>query len=250
MTIAIPETDYGILTRTEFMDEFEFRYRSRALPKNGQHVLLVGPSGRGKTTTAGEMLARVMRAPAVASGLITTSLGPDDALAHLGKPTKRWPPKVPLAILEYDESPLIRRFEPLPSRPEHFAGIKAINFDIFTWMFGRKRWILFIPDLQVICDPRMMGLGGSVEQLILTLRKLGSGIWMDAQAPRWIPRASNDQTHHLLIWRNRDELTIKRLKAIAGMDVKLLESIMADMDFHDFLWVDTFRDEYFHVLSQ
>lgn len=152
-------------------------------------------------------------------------------------------------MYEYDEHPVIRRFEDVPHAPADFARIRAVNASILRWMFARPDWTMYFPDLQIITDPRMMNLGKEVEQLLLTLRKVRSSVWMDAQAPRWLPRAATDQVSHLILWKTRDEGTIKRLREIAGLDINLLLAMFADMDFHDALWVDVRGDEYFHVLS-
>lgn len=237
----------GIFKQQEFVDEFTYRYRP------GQHVIFFGPTGRGKTTLAGKMLS----APGMPknNGLITSQLGPDKAL-NFGKKIDSWPP-APL-ILEtmlYDHRerglPIIRRYEPLPRRPEDFIAIRRKCARILRWMFGTKNWTLFIPDLQVITDPGMMGLGKEVDQLIITTRKRGSSIWMDAQAPRWVPRSASDNTSHLVIWRNRDEATTRRLAQIVGIDFKMLLGMFQSMDdYHDAIWVDVPSDEYYIVRSK
>lgn len=236
----IPQTnDYGILTRDEFLEEFDYRYAP------GQHVVGVGPTGRGKTTLFGRMLPF-----AKTNGTIISCLGRDDALCHMGKPYHKhyWPPRT-LSLQRYDEPKYIRRIEGLPRTVEDFPRIRRVNSQVLRWMFGRSDWTLFFPDLQLITDPRMMNLGKEVEQLLLTLRKAKSSVWMDAQAPRWIPRAATDQVTHLMIWRNRDIATMKRLREIAGLDVNMMEEMFGRMTFHDALWVDVKRDEYFIVYN-
>jgi energy-coupling factor transporter ATP-binding protein EcfA2 len=234
----------GVFRRDEFVAEFAYRY------KPGQHVILFGPAGRGKTTLAGLMLA----APGMPknNGLITTQLGPDPALMHLGKKTDSWPPSpLLLEALLYDHRekgiPLIRRYQPVPKKPEDFITIRRKCARILKWMFGTRGWTLFIPDLQVVTDPGMMGLGKEVDQLIITVRKRFSSIWLDAQAPRWIPRSCSDNTSHLVIWRNRDEASVKRLSQIVGIDFKMLLSMFRSMDYHDSIWVDVPRDEFYIV---
>jgi energy-coupling factor transporter ATP-binding protein EcfA2 len=244
---ALP--DYGILHQEEFLDEFEYRYRP------GQHVILLGPTGRGKTTLIGKMLSHGTMPKT--KGLITIQNGPDPALAHLGKPTKTWPPSIPVALLMYDEKPLIRRYQALPKKPEHFPMVRRQSARILRWMFAREDWTLVMPDLQLLTDPGMLGLGKDVDQLIITLRKRRSSVWMDAQAPRWIPRSSNDQTSHILIWKVRDMATIRRLREIAGVDMDFIQELFAEFKVvqapdgtrksFDCLWIDVGADEYYIV---
>lgn len=237
----------GIFTRPEFLEEFAYRYKS------GQHVILIGPTGRGKTTLLGQMLSVITVTDAVCKVLVSIQMGADKALMHLGKPVNRWPPSMlgmQLYDAEQEHKPLIRRYQPLPKKPEHFIAIRRQAASILRWAFAREGLILVLPDLQLISDPGMMGLGKEVDQLILTLRKKGSGLFMDAQAPRWIPRSSTDNTQHLLIWRNRDEDTVDRLRKIFGIDKALLLNLFREMDYHDCVWLDVTADQYFIVRSK
>jgi energy-coupling factor transporter ATP-binding protein EcfA2 len=246
-TQALP--DYGILQRGEFLEEFEHRYRP------GQHVILLGPTGRGKTTMIGQMLTAGTMPKT--DGLITVQNGPDPALAHLGKPTKSWPPTIPVPFLMYDEKPLMRRYQALPRKPEHFGIVRRQTARILRWMFAREGWTLVLPDLQLVTDPGMMGLGKEVDQLIITLRKRRSSVWMDAQAPRWIPRSSNDQTSHILIWKYRDIATIRRLREVAGVDLDFINQLFGEFRVvtapdgtrksFDAIWIDVGSDEYYVV---
>ena len=232
----------GDLTRQEFLEEFVYRY------KPGQHVVFFGATGRGKTTLAGQMLA--MPTMPKNDGLITIQLGPDLALQNLGKPTKSWPPfGFDVILLDHKDRgvPIIRRYQPLPKKPEDFLGIRRQASQILRWMFGRSNFTVFIPDLQVVTDPGMMGLGKEVDQLIITIRKRQSSVWMDCQAPRWIPSSCKDNTQHLVIWPTRNENAIKSLGAIVGIDHRYIMSLFRGMHYHDALWIDVVGDEFFIV---
>lgn len=232
--------EYGILTRQEFLQLF-WHYQSA-----GEHVVILGPTGRGKTTLAGQMLVR----PPTDGVLIPTIGKPDPALQHLGKTADEWPPRMPLKLLMHDNLPFIRRFENRPRQPKDFIRARGVYSGLLRWMFARPGWTIYLPDLQIISDPKMMGLGKDVEQLLLTLRKEGSNVWMDAQAPRWIPSAANDQTSHVLMFKNRDRRTRQRLQEIANIDMDLFDALMNDIGRFDFVWVDSLRDEIFHVTGR
>jgi energy-coupling factor transporter ATP-binding protein EcfA2 len=230
-------TEYGILTRSEFLELFWLRQEP------GQHVVCLGPTGRGKTTLMGQLLVK----PPTAGVLIPTLGRPDPALQHLGESATEWPPRMPLRLLMHDNVPFIRRFENRPKQPKDFVRVRALYSNLLRWMFARPGWTIYIPDLQIISDPKMMNLGKEVEQLLLTLRKEASCVFMDAQAPRWIPSAANDQTSHVLIWKNRDRRTRQRLQEIANIDTDLFDALMNDIGRFDFVWVDSLRDEIYHV---
>lgn len=237
MNQVVQQPDYGILTRAEFLRLFWMRQKA------GEHLVCLGPTGRGKTTLMGQLL----RKPATDGVLITTVGRPDPALQHLGSVATEWPPRMPLKLLMHDNTPFIRRFENRPKQPSDFPKIRARNANLLRWMFARSGWTIYIPDLQIVSDPKMMNLGKDVEQLLLTLRKEASSVVMDAQAPRWIPSAANDQTSHVLIWKNRDRRTRQRLQEIANIDMDLFDALMNDIDRYDFIWIDSLRDEVYHV---
>jgi energy-coupling factor transporter ATP-binding protein EcfA2 len=249
--IALQQANYegaeGDFTRDEFLAEFAYRYQP------GQHTVLFGSTGRGKTTLLGKMLA--MPGMPKSNGLITTQLGPDPALVHLGKPVRTWPPPslvLEAMVLDHKDRgvPFIRRYQPLPKRPEDFITIRRQTSRILRWMFGRSNWTLGIPDLQVVSDPKMMGLGGEVDQLIITMRKRGSAAFMDAQAPRWIPTSCRDNVQHLLVWPTRNEDAIRTLGRIIGVDYRVITNLFKSMHYHDALWVDVVGDEFFIVRKQ
>lgn len=230
-------TEYGIITRDEFFKLFW----SRQEP--GQHLVALGPTGRGKGTTFGTLLTR----PPTPGVLIPTIGRPDPALQHLGEVAKEWPPRMPLKLLMHDNVPFIRRFENTPRQPKDFPKVKNIYAGLLRWMFARPGWTIYIPDLQIISDPKLMNLGKEIEQLLLTLRKEGSNVYMDGQAPRWIPSAANDQTSHALIWKNNDKRVRQRLSEIAHMDIDLFTALMNEIARFDFIWIDNITDDVFHV---
>jgi hypothetical protein len=185
-------------------------------------------------------------------GLITTQLGPDLALAHLGKAVRSWPPPpliLDAMILDHRDRgiPLLRRYQPLPKRPEDFVPIRRQTNRILTWMFGRKNFTLVIPDLQVVTDPGMMGLGKQVDQLIITMRKRGSAAFLDAQAPRWIPSSCRDNVQHLVVWPTRNEDALRQLGRIVGIDYRIIMGLFKSMHYHDALWIDVVGDQFFIV---
>jgi hypothetical protein len=231
---------YGILTRSEFLDLFWSRQEA------GQHLACLGPTGRGKTTLMGQLLVK----PPTDGVLIPTLGRPDPALQHLGEPATEWPPRMPLRLLMHDNIPFVRRFEHRPRKPSDFGRVRNNYANLLQWMFARPGWTIYLPDLQVISDPRMMNLGKQIEQLLLTLRKEKSSVYMDAQAPRWIPSAANDQTSHVLIWKNRDKRVRQRLAEIANIDMDLFDWLMDDIERFDFVWVDSITEEIYHVTGR
>lgn len=247
--MATPKRSFqldGVFSRKEAVAEFRDRHQA------GEHVTFFGPTGRGKTTWARALLER----PATPNALILSVKGKDPALEGLGKPVKTWPPDRRNNIVHWfkpkedDGKPKIYRWEPIYKSRKELVQASSLVGGSLSWLWARRapdNWTLFLPDLQVISDPGLMGLGKWVEGLLLTARAAGNSIWLDAQAPRWIPRAASDQISHLFIFANRDIDTIRRLREIAGLDMQMVQAVMEQMAFHEVLWIDVKRDEYFLV---
>lgn len=237
----------GILTLDEFLAEFHYRF------KPGQHTIFLGPPGRGKTTLAVQILS--YKDMPKTEGLLVSANGPDPVYQKMGlekefKTVDGWPSQfLPLELYDHQEKntgrPFIRRYQPLPKKPEDFVRIRQQNSKILRWFFAKKNWSLYLPDMQLITDPGMMNLGKEVDQLVLTARKRETSIFMDAQAARWLPHSSTDCVQHLFIWRNRDEDSVDRLRKIAGLDKKIMLGTLKQINYHDALWIDVIADEYF-----
>lgn len=235
---------HGVFTRPDAVAEFQARH------KRGEHVLFVGPTGRGKTTFASSLLMK----PATERALVMSVKGRDPALAQLGKRVGAWPMphgrSVALRIRQQwndDKPPYIYRWEPeFNSSRDLVLAARMVN-NTLEWLWQSRGWTLYLPDLQIIADRGMMGLGKPVEAHLLTARSRDDSLWLDAQAPRWIPRAAADQVSHLFVFKNRDIDVVRRLREIAGLDMYTVQWIMSQLAWHEILWVDVRRDEYFII---
>lgn len=232
---AGPSVEY--LSREEFLEEFTARHEP------GQHLVTFGPTGRGKTTLMADLLRQ---GPPYSHIGILSPKGADPAFRGIGKPKKAWPPHLPVSVHTYGEpKPYTIRLEGSPE-----AGWDNLRRQFeppLSWARGQKDWLWVIPDLQAMSDPKFAGLGRHVEWLMLTLRSRGSGVWVDAQRPSWIPRAASDQTRSVIVFRNTDLGTVDRLRQTVSLPMNQILPLMGDMERHDFLWFDSITDELFYV---
>lgn len=208
----------------------------------GQHVSLIGPTGRGKSYTARQILTD--RAGRV---VIFAPKGPDPAMRGFGHRVTRWPPPIWTPRPNDGQRSWVLRLEPpikkatdLPKMREQFGKALAA-------VFRQGKWTVYVDELQITADPRMMGLGKPIEQLLVMGRSRGVSIVSSIQVPRWAPRAAYDQASHVLLWRQRDRPALKRIDEIGGVDSGEIERVVRTLGFHEFVWVDATRDEFYIV---
>lgn len=225
-------------TRRLSRDRFKQMLRDRW--KADQHVSLIGPTGRGKTYAARQMLAQ--RPGRI---LILAPKGADKTLANFGHQIKKWPPGpfVPRPqngqwILRLE--PPIRTEKDLPAQREYFR--RALDS-----VFKAGDWTVYIDELQVLADPRMMGLGKPTERNLILGRGRNLSTVSAIQVPRWAPKAAYDQASHVMLWRQRDKPALKRIDEISGVDTGEVQALVRSLDFHEFVWVDAVNDEYYRV---
>lgn len=222
------------LGRKPFVDMLTERWKA------DQHLSLIGPVGRGKTFTARQLLTR-----RPGRTLILAPKGPDPTLDGWGHKINRWPPG-PFVPRPKDGAwrlllqPPVKRTKDLPAMKESFG--KALE-----QVFRQGDWTIYVDELQVLADPRMMGLGKLVEQLLVMGRSRKISVVSSIQVPRWAPKAAFDQASHVLMWRQRDKPALKRISEISGVDTKEVEGLVRTLDFHEFVWVDAHNDELYVV---
>lgn len=209
--------------------------------KPDQHVSLIGPTGRGKSTTAKQILSR-----RPGKTLILAPKGPDKTLANFGVRTPSWPPP-PWIDKRVRNGKLILRLEPRLKKPQDFDTMREHFKRAIEQCFRQGHWTVYIDELQVAADPRMMGLGKIIELIMITGRSRGTTIVSAVQAPRWVPRATYDQASHVILWRQRDKEGLKRVSEISGVDTKQVQAIVTDLDYHEMLWVDAGNDNLWRV---
>ena len=229
------------MNRSEFVEEFNYRQEP------GQHAVFFGPTGRGKSTLMADLLH--FGSPCSNVGILCPK-GPDKAFRDMGKAVRTWPPTLPVDLHRFGERrPFVRRIE-----GNTVAGWDQMRNQFaptLKWARGQRDWLWVVPDLQALADPRFIRLGKEVEWLILTLRSRDSSVWVDAQRPSWVPRASGDQARSIILFKNADLGTVDRLAEIVSLPRKEVSSLFSEMRGqdrkHDFLWFDAIEEELFYV---
>ena len=226
----------------------------------GDHLTLIGPTGRGKST----LLAGVLPHVAHDRVVILCPKGADPVFSELGHPTKLWPPKRGWRDIASDlfagvedrhaARPVVWRVELDVKGMDDFARMAHVFARVLRSAMAREQnppdsMAIVLDDSRIISDPKHMGLGQLVVGNMLIARSKRVSIVNNYQAPRWVPREGIDQATQIVMWQNRDRDVVKRLGEIGNLDLDLIRSTMGDLDYHEALWIDGRTDE-LHIIGQ
>lgn len=208
----------------EFLERFSWH--------QGDHMTLVGPTKRGKTTLALELIEKAFPAP---WQVVLVTKARDPLLDELkGKGYARLPrwivsdpgvyPKVALA-------PPLRKG--VRSKGEQREAFQTALESIFR----QGGWLVYADELRYITET--LGLGEDMEVLWQQGRTLGVTVVAGVQRPRHVPLLAFDQAAHLFFFKNPDAQIIKRIdELVTGLDSNLVREEIISLDFHEVLYAN------------
>lgn len=202
------KSDVEAMTWKAFQDWF------RTAWKPGEHVALVGPTGMGKTTLACGIL------PLRKYVLAIDPKSGDSTLASLKRygfeRCPGWPPPrdVRKRISNGEPArlivgPIVRNKEDLPKQKVAFTAALDGAFD-------EGGWTVYVDELQLMADRRMIGLTAPIERILIAARDRGVSMVTSFQRPANVPRAAADQATWLAVWATRDVDVVNRLAEMVG----------------------------------
>jgi energy-coupling factor transporter ATP-binding protein EcfA2 len=198
------------------MQWVEFLEYVRARWRQGEHVALIGPTGVGKTTFAGHIVSARKYAIAL------DPKGGDSTLETFTRfgfeRLERWPPPRSSDIWErlakHEPVRLIVGV-PLRTRADRVKLRKLLS-DTIDGAFEMGGWTLYIDELQLAADRRLMGLTAQIEENLIAARDRGVSVVSSFQRPANVPRTASDQASHVFTWYTRDDDVVKRLAEMMG----------------------------------
>jgi hypothetical protein len=207
----------------------------------GEHVSLIGSTGKGKTTLAMAIL------PFRRSVCVWSSKGRDDTIdafvtdpGRLGlrRPTPDRPYRL---ITTWPPPPGEHRVVLRPKPPNFDAGrvVRRAEFhECISQVMSPQggNWCLFVDDTYYLCE--MLNMTNDLEEAWAMGRSHGVSIVAATQRPANIPLLAYQATH-VFLWRENDDRNLKRLSEIATADTKLVAATVQGLGSHQVLYVNS-----------
>lgn len=249
---AADEIRTGSLER---LNRAAFTERIAAQWEPGDHLAMIGPTHRGKST----LLSTIIPATQFDTVALLCPKGKDPAYAKLGASTKSWPPRRsrlelagelfgwPSAQHSSDEDkPRVWRLDvlPLTNKPADWANMRKVFADVLGEATRRSNTpksslLVVLDDSRLICDPRRLKLEAEVVTGLIIGRSKKVSIANMFQAPRYVPREGLDQITHGIIWPNEDRDVAMRLAEVSGYDrAEFMGWLRGLSNYHEALWFD------------
>lgn len=227
-----------VVDRAEFVQE-RFDYAA------GDHVVFGGPTGKGKTTLAFELL-EYTATPELPAYIAVTK--PDDPTTakwskRLGyRKVDRWPPGPKLSELMDGKPPgyvVWPKFGDIETDTERAALITGTLIrDRYAAGVKKKRGILVMDDTMV--KAKILGLDREMVTMLAMSRAMGVGLWVFVQKPTDSGRTaiwSYGASEHLFLTRDPDAKSRARYDEIGGVDPRLVSSVTKNLGPYQFLYI-------------
>lgn len=210
------------------MDWATFTNRFKTAWKPGQHLVLIGPTGEGKTTFAVHILASRKFL------LALDPKGDDETLSRLKLPTlTHWPPdqRVWNEIAE-GKPARFRVGVPLRTGAD-WERLRQLFERTLNGVFECGGFTIYLDELQILTDPSMMRLRGPIDRLYVAARSKGVSAVSSYQAPAWVSPAASRQATWFVVFRTNNRDMLKKVADITGKDWHALEAAVQSMpEFH------------------
>lgn len=210
--------------------------------KQGEHVIISGGTGSGKTLLARHIdQIRIDRGGKVV--VFVCKLQRDDTLANDYKGFTRWstfkknPSPHDKGVLLWPDT---SKGKTIPEKQEIQREEFARAMDMLSDV---GRWNLHVDEGLYICDPEFLNLRGRLAMLHAMGRSSKLTITTLVQRPSNIPLIIYGSASHAFVGRTREQVDMQRLAQMGGKaSAKELSARIASQGRHDFLWLPVAPD--------
>jgi hypothetical protein len=199
--------------------------------KPGEHVACIAPTGAGKSTLIVGLLQQCRNFV-----LAFDPKGGDSTLRGSGWPRlPDWPPPPKVYDDMYKRIPQRFIVGPATSMVADLARQKRIFQSALQGSFNDGGWTVYVDELQLMADRRMMGLGTDVERLLIAARDKGISVVSAYQRPANVPRTASDQSSWVAVSYTRDRDVVDRVAEMLGRPKPEIRGALNGLD--PFSWL-------------
>lgn len=229
----IRETGVEVVRWDDFLASLDWRL--------GEHVSLIGSTGKGKTTLAMAVL------PFRRAVVVWSSKPADDTIDRYVTPRGRLGMRKPTPARPYlaiDSWPPPAGEYKVMLRPQAKSwdmqrSTKAYEFHQCVAQIMAPdggNWCIFADDAYYLCEH--LGMKSDLTDVWAMGRSHGVSLVAATQRPAEIPLLAYQATH-LFLWRENDARNLKRLSEIAAADTKVIEATVQSLGPHEVLYVNS-----------
>lgn len=218
-----------------FMKGFDWR--------QGQHVILVGPNGSGKTVLNKHLLKYVERRHGFICVLATKPHDKElEELTHHGylrvKDNNNWGQTAYPKLLLW---PPAGDFQDLSKQ-------RAIFLKALQGMWKKGRWVAMLNELRYLTEH--LRLKQELNTLYLQARASKFSLTGETQRPRHVPLEAFSQSVHDFFAACRDDEDLKRISGIGNADTKLVRDTVSQLRRFEFCYVNAITGDVVRTMAK
>lgn len=204
--------------------------------RQGEHVLVSGPTGSGKTRLARELdQVRIDNGGFVL--VMVAKLKPDKTITDEYKGFTRWTKMKRKPGPHENKVLLWPKLDGMPAR-EALPIQREIFSDAFDVLSQHGKWTVHVTEGLYTCSPTFLNKSADLAMLHALGRSADITCITEAQRPSHLPLILYGSASHAFVGRTRESSDLKRLSELGSkLGSKELGVRIAEQGRHDFLWL-------------